>query len=193
MGYPARLEIEPSDSIARWRPLFQWVVAIPHFIVIYALNVVGQVVGLISWFAILFTGKLPEGLANAQCMVHRYSTRVYTYAAGLHDQYPPFAFSATPSDPGGYRASVDFVPSLDGRNRLTCALRLIWMIPAAIVTLLIVIVAVVCWLIGAIAVLFTGTWPAGLRDWVLKGLRATLRLSAYEFLLTDEYPPMNFD
>jgi hypothetical protein len=193
MEYPARLDIEPSDSIARWRPLFQWVVAIPHFIVIYALNVVSQVVGLISWFAILFTGKLPEGLANAQCMVHRYSTRVYTYAAGLHDQYPPFAFAATPSDPGGYRASVNFTPSLDGRNRLTCALRLIWMIPAAIVTLLIVIVAVVCWLIGAIAVLFTGTWPAGLRDWVLKGLRATLRLSAYEFLLTDEYPPLNFD
>ena len=67
------------------------------------------------------------------------------------------------------------------------------MIPAAIVTLLILIVAWVCWLIGAFAVLFTGSWPTGLRDWVLKGLRASLRLNAYCWLLTDQYPPMTFD
>ena len=52
------------------------------------------------------------------------------------------------------------------------------MIPAAIVTLIIVIIAWVCWLIGAFAVLFTGM-AGRLRDWVLKGLRASLRLYAY--------------
>jgi hypothetical protein len=42
-------------------------------------------------------------------------------------------------------------------------------------------------------VLFTGKWPHGLRAWVLKGLRAGLRLNAYCWLLTDKYPPLNFD
>lgn len=193
MEYPARLDVDMPATIGRWRPLLQWVLAIPHFVVLYVLNIAGQVVGLISWFAILFTGRLPKGLSDFQCMVQRYSTRVSTYAAGLHAQYPPFDFTTTPDDPGGYPAVVQFAPSLDGRNRLTCALRIIWMIPAAIVTFIILVVAVVCWLIGAFAVLFTGSWPEGLRAWVMKGLRASLRLSAYQWLLTDEYPPLNFD
>jgi hypothetical protein len=88
---------------------------------------------------------------------------------------------------------VTFEPALEGRNRLTVALRLIWVIPAMIVTVIIVLIAWVCWLIGAFAVLFTGSWPEGLRAWVLKGLRASLRLSAYFWMLTDEYPPMSFE
>ncbi len=193
MDYPARLDVEPLDRIGRWRPLFQWVLAIPHFIVMWALNVVAEVIGLISWFVILFTGKMPVGFANLQCMVQRYGTRVGTYASGLHDQYPPFEFITAASDNGGYVARVEFQPELEGRNRLTVGLRFLWLIPAAIVTFLILIVAWFCWLIGAFAVLFTGSWPTGLRDWVLKGLRASLRLNAYCWLLTDKYPPMTFD
>jgi hypothetical protein len=192
-GYPAWLEVAPLDRIGRWRPLFQWVLAIPHFIVLYVLAIVSEVVGLISWFVILFTGKLPEGLGNMQCMVQRYSTRTYVYSSGLIDQYPPFEFSTTPADPGVYAARVQFTPEWTGRNRLTVGLRLLWIIPAAIVTMIIILIAWLCWLIGAFAVLFTGSWPGGLRDWVLKGLRAGLRLNAYCWLLTDKYPPMNFD
>ena len=142
MDYPARLDVEMPATIGRWRPLFQWVLAIPHFVVLYLLNIAGQVVGLISWFAILFTGRLPKGLADFQCMVQRYSTRVSTYAAGLHAQYPPFDFTTTPADPGGHAAAVAFTVPLEGRNRLTCALRIIWMIPAAIVTCIIGIIAI---------------------------------------------------
>ena len=50
-----------------------------------------------------------------------------------------------------------------------------------------------CWFIGAFAVLFTGRWPTGLRDWVLTGLRTYLRLYTYGNLLTDKYPPLTFD
>lgn len=192
MDYPARLDVELPATIGRWRPLLQWVLAIPHFVVLYLLNIAGQVVGLISWLAILFTGRLPKGLADFQCMVQRYSTRVSVYASGMHAQYPPFEFSTTATDPGGHASAVEFTVPLDGRNRLTCALRIIWMIPAAIVTCIIGLIAIVCWFIGAIAVLFTGSWPEGLRAWVLKGLRASLRLSAYQWLLTDEYPPLSF-
>lgn len=193
MDYPARLDVMMPTTIGRWRPLFQWVLAIPHFVILYGLGIASNVVAVISWFAILFTGRLPGGLADFQCMVQRYSTRVSVYAAGMHAEYPPFEFGTTATDPGGHASRIDITPTLDGRNRLTCALRLIWIIPAAIVTFLISIVAVVCWLIGAFAVLFTGSWPVGLRGWVMKGLRASLRLSAYQTLLTDVYPPLSFD
>jgi hypothetical protein len=157
------------------------------------LGYVAEIIGLISWFAILFTGKLPDGLAGAQRMCQRYSFRTYSYAAGLRAEYPPFDFSTASTDPAGYPARVQFEPELEGRNRLTVLLRIIWAIPAFIVTFIIVIIAWVCWFIGAIAVLFTGKWPLGLRDWVLKGIRAALRLNSYVWLLTDKYPPLNFD
>ena len=191
--YPARLDIDTDESVRRWGPMFQWILAIPHFIVVGVLLAVGEIVAFVAWFVIVFTGKLPEGMANLQCMVLRYLGRTNSYSTGLRHEYPPFEFATTPSDPGDYPAQVRFAPELEGRNRLTVALRIIWMIPALIVTYIIGIVAFVCWVIGAFAVLFTGSWPDGLRSWVEKGLRAYLRLYAYIFLLTDKYPPMSFD
>lgn len=193
MSYPAQLDVRTPDKIANWRPLVQWIMAIPHFIVMYFVLIVAEVVAVVSWFVILFTGKLPEGLANVTCMALRYQARVQSFAGFLHAEFPPFDFTTTPGDPGGTPVSVDFQPSLAGRNRLTCALRLIWMIPAAIVTMIIGLIGAICWFIGFFAVLFTGTWPAGLHAWVMKSMRASLRLNAYAMLLTDEYPPMSFD
>ena len=193
MSYPASVDVHTPDKIANWRPLVQWILAIPHMIITSVLTNVAYVVGFVSWLMILFTGKLPVGLANFQCMIVRYGTRAYAYSGFLHDEYPPFDFTASASDPGGTRVSVDFEPVLENRNRLTCALRLIWLIPAALFALVIWIVAMVCWFIGFFAVLFTGSWPTGLHDWILKGLRVSVRLNAYAYLLTDEYPPFSTD
>ena len=41
------------------------------------------------------------------------------------------------------------------------------------------------------AVIITGRWPDGLRDFVLGYLRWSTRLTGYAFLLTDEYPPFS--
>jgi hypothetical protein len=42
-------------------------------------------------------------------------------------------------------------------------------------------------------VLFTGRWPDGLRDFVIKVMRWGVRVQAYFLLLTDEYPPFALD
>ena len=194
--YPARLTVPADAEVPRWGPLVQWLLAVPHWFVASALLFVGEIVAFISWFVVLFTGKLPDGFANFQCMVLRYLARTYVYGTGLlppFDPYPPFEFATTPADPGVYAARADFEPALENRNRLTVGLRLIWAIPAAIVAYIIGIIAFVCWFIGIFAVLFTGGWPGGLRGWVEKGIRAYLRLYAYMFLLTDKYPPLNLD
>jgi hypothetical protein len=193
MDYPATFDVQTPDKVANWRPLVQWIMAIPHFLIASVLRTVAQVVGVVSWFAILFTGKLPEGLANMTCLALRYEARTTAYAGFLYEEYPPFEFATAPADPGGTPVSVNFVPALGGRNRLTCGLRIFWMIPAAIVTMIIWIIGSICWFISIFAVLFTGKWPAGLHAWVMKSMRASLRLNAYAFLLTDDYPPMSFD
>ena len=193
MAYPATIEVQTPDKIANWRPIGQLFMAIPHLFVCYVLNAVAQVCAVISWFAILFTGKMPEGLANMICMSLRYQNRTMAYAAFLHDQFPPFEFTSTPADPGGTPVQVNLQPTLEGRNRLTCGLRLLWAIPAMLYTAVMSIVACLALLVGFFAVLFTGKWPSALRDWVMKGLRVGLRFDAYAMLLTDVYPPFAAD
>lgn len=62
MNYPADLRLDADAGIANWRPLVHWLLAIPHLAVASALQQVGQVVAVISWFIIVFTGSLPVGL-----------------------------------------------------------------------------------------------------------------------------------
>ncbi len=191
--YPAQLDVQTPEKIANWRPLVQAILAIPHLVIAYALSYVAELLAVVSWFIILFTGKLPEGIANFQCMSLRYSTRAYAYAGFLHETYPPFQFATTAQDPGGHPVTVNVVPALTDRNRLSVGLRIFYAIPALLVLIVIAFVGSICWLIGFFAVLFTGKWPAGLRTWVMKCMRAGLRFQAYVFLLTDEMPPLNFD
>ena len=192
--YPATLTFDPPEKVANWRPLVNWILAIPHFIVLYALNIVSEVAAFLSWFVILFTGKLPPGLANLQVLYLRYSTRTATYAAFMQEDYQPFTFDMTPSDPGDYpRVRVDIIPELENRNRLTVAFRLILAIPQIIVLAFLGLAAFVAVIVGFFAVLFTGSWPAGLRDFVVNVMRWSLRVQAYLALLTDEYPPFALD
>jgi hypothetical protein len=112
----------------------------------------------------------------------------------LQEEYPPFTFDMTPTDPGDQpRVRVDIAPQLEDRNRLTVAFRLILAIPQIIVLAVLVIAACVVIVIGFFAVLFTGKWPAGLRDFLLSVVRWSIRVQAYLALLTDEYPPFALD
>ena len=193
MSYPASLQINTPERIANWRPLVQWLLLIPHHVVLSVLAVVSSVVGVISWIVILLTGKLPAGLAGFQAMYLRYSTVVWAYAYFLIDQYPPFDFDTSSTDPGRTQTSASFSPALEGRNRLTVLLRPITVIPAYIFILILVVIATVCIILGFFVVLFTGRWPDGLRRFVVGSHLVSLRYFTYGLLLTDEYPPFSID
>ena len=191
MEYPVDLELDAPAEIANWRPLVQWLLDVPHLLITNVLGNVGGVIGVISWFAIVFTGRLPEGLANFQCMVIRYSARTYSYALWLREPYPAFDFSMSPTDPGGDPLRVDIRAQLENRNRLTVALRLIWAIPIALFLAVVSIAAMVVSFIAFFAVLFTGRWPEGMRRFIVGTGRAGVRVSAYFYLLVDDYPPFS--
>jgi Domain of unknown function (DUF4389) len=193
-AYPATFEVDRVERIANWRPLVQWLLAIPHFLILNGLQAVSQAVAVISWFAIVFTGKLPEGLANLQCLYIRYNNRATAYAGFLREEYPPFAFDVVAPDPDNYPpVRTGFAPELEDRNRLTVGFRIILVIPQVIVLVLLGIAALVAWVIALFAVLFTGRWPEGLRTFVVGVMRWGTRVEAYIALLTDAYPPFSLD
>ena len=81
-------------DLNRWMPLVKWLLAIPHYFVLFALDIAALVVVIVVWFAILFTGRYPRGLFDFVEGVIRWHNRVIAYALVLvTDRYPPFRLS----------------------------------------------------------------------------------------------------
>jgi Domain of unknown function (DUF4389) len=193
-SYPATFEVDPAERIIRWKPLVQWFLAIPHYFVLRGLEYLSGAVAVISWFAIVFTGRLPEGLGSAQCLYIRYVNRTLAYAAFLREEYPPFVFGTTAEDAGEHpNVRTSLVPQYEDRNRVTVGFRLILVIPQLIVLAVLGIAAFVVVVVWVFVVLFTGRWTAGVRDFVVGVMRWNTRVNAYLLLLTDEYPPFRLD
>ena len=82
---------DAKKDLNRWLPLVKWLLAIPHYIVLFFLGIAAFFAVLIAWFAILFTGHYPKGFFDFVVGVMRWSLRVMAYAALLTtDEYPPF-------------------------------------------------------------------------------------------------------
>jgi hypothetical protein len=85
---------DAKEGLNRWLPIVKWFLAIPHYIVLAFLWLAAIVVVIITWFAILFTGRYPRDLFNFVEGVFRWTNRVIGYAFVLvTDQYPPFRLS----------------------------------------------------------------------------------------------------
>src|SRR5712691_2202845 len=82
------------SQMNRWLPLVKWLLAIPHYVVLFFLAIGAVVAVIVAWFAILFTGTYPRGLFDFVVGVLRWSNRVTGYAFVLvTDQYPPFSLN----------------------------------------------------------------------------------------------------
>jgi hypothetical protein len=78
-------------DLNRWLPLVKWLLAIPHYIVLFFLYIGVLIVVIVAWFAILVTGRYPRALFDYVVGVARWHNRVIAYAAiMLTDAYPPF-------------------------------------------------------------------------------------------------------
>jgi len=83
-----------EHELNQWLPLVKWLLAIPHYVVLFFLHIAMLVVLIIAWFAILFTGHYPRGMFDFVEGVIRWDNRVIAYAFVLvTDQYPPFRLS----------------------------------------------------------------------------------------------------
>lgn len=81
-----------EEELNRWLPIFKWLLAIPHYIVLAFLAIGVVFAVIIAWFAILFTGRYPRSLFNYVVGFGRWVLRVQAYAFLLvTDEYPPFS------------------------------------------------------------------------------------------------------
>ena len=85
---PIRTRPRTSTGGCRWS---NGCSAIPHYIVLFFLDIAAFFAVIVTWFAILFTGRYPRGIFSFVEGVFRWHNRVAAYAFVLiTDRYPPF-------------------------------------------------------------------------------------------------------
>jgi hypothetical protein len=185
--YPARYDLEYPERLSRWKIFLKWLFAIPHFIIVYLLQIVGGVMTFIAFFAILFTKKWPKGMFDFMVQIQRWTTNVFVYGVTLQrDEYPPFS-----GDAGEYplQLEIDYDENL---SRWMIFVKWLLVIPHLIVLAFLLLAAYVVVFIAFFAILFTARYPRGLFDFVVGVSRWTLRVNAYaQWLMTDRYPPFS--
>jgi hypothetical protein len=78
-------------GLNRWLPIVKWLLAIPHYVVLFFLYIGALVAAIVAWFAVVFTGRYPRGVFDYIEGVIRWHNRVVGYAFILvTDEYPPF-------------------------------------------------------------------------------------------------------
>jgi hypothetical protein len=182
--YPVRLEIDYPPQLSRLLIFVKWLLAIPHYIVLYLLTIVSWFVILISFFAVLVLGRYPRPLFDFIVGFERWRMRVSSYLLLQTDRYPPFALSDDPSYP--VRMQVDYP---DRVSRWRPLVHWLLVIPAALGALVVGIVAYVAVIIGWFAILITGRYPQPLFDAVAVALRWTARTTLYAYWAVERYPP----
>ena len=208
--YPARLNGYLDPNLSRWKWLFKWFLAIPHFIVLFFLWFAFGVVTIVAWFAILFTGHYPRSLFNFNVGVIRWSWRVafYSYGALGTDRYPPFTLART-----DYPADFD----VDYPEKLSHGLVLVksWLLALPHLLIIALLTGTAqTWVyhdgewvqvsagmslfgllvfIAGVILLFTGVYSRGLFDFLMGLNRWIYRVTTYVALMRDEYPPFHLD
>ena len=208
--YPLRLTGELSPRLSRALWLVKWLLAIPHFVVLFFLWVAFVVVSVVAFFAILLTGRYPRALFEFNVGVLRWSWRVgfYSYCALGTDRYPPFTLKDVSDNPA--RLEVTYPESLS--RGLVLVKWWLLALPHYLIIGVFVGGGWAIWtgtsnellslsggligllvLFAAIMLLFTGRYPKSLYDFVLGMNRWVFRVAAYATLMTDAYPPFRLD
>jgi hypothetical protein len=208
--YPLQLTGELAPRLSRGLWLVKWLLAIPHFVLLFFLWVAFAVVSVIAFFAILFTGRYPRRLFEFNTGVLRWSWRVgfYSYSALGTDKYPPF----TLKDVADYPARLEIAYPESLSRGLVLVKWWLLAIPHYFIVAVFAGGGLAAWAAGSggwvsssgglvgllvciagVTLLFTARYPKSLYDFVLGMNRWIFRVAAYSSLMTDSYPPLRLD
>jgi hypothetical protein len=187
MSYPVAFDVEYPQELSRWLIFVKWLLAIPHAIILYGLQIAWQVVTFIAFFVVLFTKRYPRELFDFSVNVYRWNANVHAYLALMRDEYPPFSWA-----PGRYPVTYD-VEYPEELSRWLIFVKWLLAIPHIIVLYLLFIAAGLALLVSWFAILFTKRFPESLFRFVVGVFRWQYRVHAYAFLMRDEYPPFSME
>ena len=87
---PSRYSLEYDESVNRLTTALRIIWAIPAIIIMLLIGIAAFFVWIVSWFAILFTGKHPKGMFDFLLKFQRYSLQTSAYTMLMTDTYPKY-------------------------------------------------------------------------------------------------------
>ena len=201
-NYPVQFDVDfPERPLNRLTTAFRFLIAIPIVVVLTMLTgetfrdgdhstenslvIGGAAVFVPLVLMLVFRQKYPRWWFDWNLNLMRFSNRVTAYLALLDDRYP-----STDEDQSVH---LDFpYPDTHQMNRWLPLVKWFLAIPHYIVLFFLGIAALFAVVVAWFAIIFTGTYPRSLFDYVVGWLRWTNRVNGYAFtLITDQYPPFS--
>jgi hypothetical protein len=180
--HPVRLAVTDDLRRNRLTVFFRAILAIPHYIWLWLWTIVALYVAVpVNWLATLIMGRSPQALHEFLAAYTRYRTHFTAYMTLLADPYP--GFTGAP----GYPVDVEIAPPGE-QNRLVTLFRLLLVIPALVVSYVLLMLQYLLAFFGWFVCLVTGEMPEGMRNLGTYVLRFEAQTGAYLELLTDRYP-----
>lgn len=207
-SYPASLEVDYPKKLDRVSSFFRILWSIPILVILTILtssgggmyvNEAGKEVSqngggiagalfAATTLMILFRQRYPKWWFDFNLELNRFTTRVCAYLLLLTDKYP------STEDTQSVKLNIEYPNAKKDLNRWLPLVKWLLAIPHYIVLFVLVLAAILATIIAWFSILFTGTYPKSLFEFVVGVGRWGLRVEAYAFLLTtDEYPPFSLD
>ena len=200
MAYPIDVQVDYGDG-TRSRGyavlgvifFLKALLLIPHYIALSFMNLIAGIAAWIGYWAILFTGRQPDGISNFVLGSIRWQARAGSWLASTFDEYPEFGF-----EDGSYGSETTADLGDRDRNRLLGLagiffVKWLLLLPHIVVLAVLQLAAGIAAWFGYWAILFTGSLPRGLHDFFVGVVRWGARVQAWAVSLTDEYPPFSMD
>lgn len=205
-SYAVRLDIDYPERLDRLTTFFRLIWALPILVIVglvtnsattRVVNEAGRVIEtssggistglfLATLLMIVFRQKYPRWWFDFGLEFSRFTTRVVAYLLLLTDRYP------STDEAQSIHLDVDYPDAANGLNRWLPLIKWFLAIPHYVVLTVLFVLVVFVTIIAWLAILFTGTYPRGLFNFVVGTMRWGARVWAYAFLLvTDDYPPFN--
>ena len=187
--FPLTYEIQRQEEYSRFMPLIKWLLAFPHYVVLVFLGLAALFVLLISFFAVLFTGRYPRSFFGFLVGVGRWAVRVAAYVLLMTDRYPPFTLDDDPDYPVRY----DVAYPEEGINHWRPLVHWILVFPYHVIAGILSNLALTVSFFALFTILFTKRYPPGMFDLALNGLRWGARANVYAAWMTNTYPPFEWE
>ncbi len=202
-AYPVQFDVDfPARPLGRLSTAFRFIAAIPIVVVLTMLSgetfrdndharsdlvIGGAAVFLPLVLMLVFRQKYPRWWFDWNLNLMRFSNRVTAYLALLDDRYP--------STDEEQAVHLEFTyPDARQLNRWLPLIKWLLAIPHYIVLIFLWVAAIPVVVAAWFAILFTGTYPRSLFNYVVGVLRWSNRVNGYAFsLVTDRYPPFSLD
>ena len=188
-------EIKHQESYSRGELLLRsffglFYIILPHAFILAFVGIASVVLSFLSFLVILFTGRYPQSWFEFQVKYMKWTIRLNTRIYNLSDGYPAFGLNATDEN---VTFDVTYPESISRGSVLMRGLFgwLYVMIPHGFVLALLSIAVSVVSFIAWWAVLFTGSFPRSMFDFILNFMRWSQRVSVYMAYMTDDYPPFS--